>query len=252
MMLPKTGDAEWSGDYDGDFSSQITEEFFSTDSMDDYFPDFNFQENTVPLGNAKPFCMHYDWSTKANRKVIDKYYTVQDMPMCQLAHNPKFRWQEGDPKDGIDFSLWKQHSKKGASKDDCDSDAIFVKSKTAQGGVCYTYEVIESICIALTFKVDEETSSYGWSYHGGCFEDGRIANYMSAKPGNDYTFDKLDFEVREYSNVELDSMFSFTNLFWILSILCLIGAMVAGGVLIYQFVEGRKAENNAANSNNGQ
>jgi len=75
---------------------------------------------------------------------------------------------------------------------------------------------------------------------------------MSAKPGNDYTFDKLDFEVREYSNVELDSMFSFTNLFWILSILCLIGAMVAGGVLIYQFVEGRKAENNAANSNNGQ
>jgi len=76
MMLPKTGDAEWSGDYDGDFSSQITEDFFSTDSMDDYFPDFNFQENTVPLGNAKPFCMHYDWSTKANRKVIDKYYTV--------------------------------------------------------------------------------------------------------------------------------------------------------------------------------
>lgn len=64
---------------------------------------------------------------------------------------------------------------------------------------------------------------------------------MNAKPGTDYFFDKLDFEVREFTSVELESMFSLTNLFWILSILCLIGAIIAGGVLIYQFVESRKA-----------
>ena len=55
------------------------------------------------MGNAKPFCMHYDWSTKANKKIMDRYYVVQDMPTCQLANNVKFRWQESDPRDGIDF-----------------------------------------------------------------------------------------------------------------------------------------------------
>lgn len=131
IMLPKTGDAEWQGDYDGEFGAQITEEYFTTDELKDYFPDFSFREETVPLGNAKPFCMHYDWSTKANKKIMDRYYVVQDMPTCQLASNIKFRWQEGDPRDGIDFSLWKQHSKKVPSSSDCDSEGIFVKSKTA-------------------------------------------------------------------------------------------------------------------------
>ena len=60
--------------------------------MQDYFPDFSFNENTVPLGNAKPFCMHLDWNTKNNRRNIDKYYSVQDMSICKLAQNPKFRW----------------------------------------------------------------------------------------------------------------------------------------------------------------
>ena len=56
---------------------------------------------------------------------------------------------------------------------------------------------------------------------------------MAAKPGTDYSFDKLDFEVREFTSIELESMFSLTNLFWILSLLCLLGAIIAAGILIY-------------------
>ena len=92
IMTPVNGDAEWQSEYDGDFSGSITEDYYTTDSLEDYFPEMHFNENTVPLGNAKPFCMHLDWSTKANKKILDKYYGVQDMPLCALAQNPKFRW----------------------------------------------------------------------------------------------------------------------------------------------------------------
>lgn len=117
IMVAQNGDAEWQGEYDGDFTDQITEEFFTTDKLQDYFPELIFTENTVPQGNAKPFCMHLDWSTQANKKILDRYYSVQEMPICQMAENPKFRWQEQDPKDGLDFTLWKQHSKKVSSQD---------------------------------------------------------------------------------------------------------------------------------------
>ena len=92
LMVADTGSAEHQGEYDGDFEDNITEDYYTTDNMEDYFPEMNFNENTVPLGNAKPFCLHLDWSTKANRKILDRYYTVQGFPQCKLAQNPKFRW----------------------------------------------------------------------------------------------------------------------------------------------------------------
>jgi len=95
---------------------------------------------------------------------------------------------------------------------------------------------MESVCVAVEFKVNEETATYGWSYKGGCFEDGRIANYIAAVPGHEYSFDKLDFEVREYDAglaERLGSVFSLSGIFGLLAVVCLIGALVAGGVLLY-------------------
>ena len=86
------GTAEWAHEYDGDFSDSITEDFFTTDNMLDYFPDFLLSEQTVPLGNAKPFCLHLDWSTIANKRMLDRYYSVQDAPLCKLATNEGYRW----------------------------------------------------------------------------------------------------------------------------------------------------------------
>lgn len=135
-----------------------------------------------------------------------------------------------------------------ASADDCDSYGIFVKSfKT--GGTCYNYEIIESFCIAVSFKVNEESATYGWSYESGCFEDGRMANYVPAVPGRDYNFDKLDFEVREYDPSiaeRMGSFFSLTGLFAFLAAICLIGALIAGGLFVYQTTKARKQQNTNA------
>ena len=130
--------------------------------------------------------------------------------------------------------MWKQFSKKASSADDCDSYAIFVKSKNQSGGVCYSYEVVESICVAVSYKVDEETATYGWKYEGGCFENGKISNFMPAVPGTDYNFDKLDFEIREILNEDdRQSSFSLSGLFKFLSVVCLIGALAAGGYALF-------------------
>ena len=94
---------------------------------------------------------------------------------------------------------------------------------------------MESICVAVKFTVDEESATYGWSYAGGCFEEGRIANYMPAVPGQDYTFDKLDFEVREYVEDVGDQLASFglSGLFALLSTLCVVGAIVVALYVVY-------------------
>lgn len=111
-----------------------------------------------------------------------------------------------------------------------------MKFAAKAGGICYQYDILESVCIAVEFKVNEETATYGWSYEGGCFEDGRIANYKAAVPGTEYSFDKLDLEVREYDAgiaERLGSIFSLSGLFGLLATLCLLGAIVATGMLVY-------------------
>ena len=106
------GQAEWQHEYEEGFADTITDDYFTTDKLHDYFPDVLFKESNVPMGNSKPYCLNLSWNTKVNRKVLDHYYAVQNVPICQNALNPKFRWQESDPRDGIDFFLWKQFTKK--------------------------------------------------------------------------------------------------------------------------------------------
>ena len=94
------------------------------------------------------------------------------------------------------------------------------------GGTCYSYEVIESVCVAVQFSPDPETSTYGWKYVGGCFEDGRVNNYKWATPGTEYVFDKLDFEVREYNGDNISG--DIGKVFGYISLVFLIIAIVAG------------------------
>ena len=64
-----------------------------------------------------------------------------------------------------------------------------------------------------------------------------MSNYMWAKPGTDYTFDHLDFEVREYNPSiaeQLGSVFSLYGIFHLLFLLSIFGAIVAAIVLIVQ------------------
>ena len=76
------GKAEWQHEYDEDFNDTITEDYFTTDRLQDYFPDVLFKESNVPMGNSKPYCLNLSWNTKVNRKVLDHYYAVQNVPIC--------------------------------------------------------------------------------------------------------------------------------------------------------------------------
>ena len=46
------GVAEWEHEYDGDFNDTITEDYFTTDKLHDYFPDVLFKESN-PGGRIK-------------------------------------------------------------------------------------------------------------------------------------------------------------------------------------------------------
>ena len=94
--------------------------------------------------------------------------------------------------------------------------------------------MIESVCVAVRFEIDEETSTYGWVYDGGCFENGAISNWMPAKPGTEYSFDKLDFEIRESNpSLAMQLGFTWTKAFRVLAGISLIAAALALLVFIY-------------------
>ena len=149
IMTPDKGVAEWEWEYDEGFKGDIEEAFFRTDHMQDYFPDMFFTAPHVPLGSSNPFCLHLDWIPRKNKLQKDRYYKIKNFGICAQALNPKYRWQEGDPKEGKDIYLWKQHTAKAQFADECDEWSIFIKSKVEEGGTCYSYEVIESVCVAV-------------------------------------------------------------------------------------------------------
>ena len=65
---------------------------------------------------------------------------------------------------------------------------------------------------------------------------------MAAVPGNEYAFDKLDFEVREVlPEGEGSSWFSFSGIFGFLSVLSLLGAIGAAGYFVYLMTKGKQA-----------
>ena len=71
---------------------------------------------------------------------------------------------------------------------------------------------------------------------------------MPAVPGTEYTFDKLDFEVREYSPslaAEIGSWFSLSGLFGFLSLIAIIGAIAAALFVVYKQYMAKKEANAA-------
>lgn len=96
--------------------------------------------------------------------------------------------------------------------------------------------IAESVCLLVDFAVSVETASYDWEFLGGCYPDNESVNYVAAKPGTEYTFDKIPIEVREYKKSwaeALKSSFSLSSVFFFLSVLCLLGAVVVALVVAY-------------------
>jgi hypothetical protein len=80
--------------------------YFSWQQTESFFPTLHLDEDYIPLGNPKEYCLHLDWVRKDYRKMHEKYYRVQEFPTCSLSTNPRGKWYKSDPTDGIDFKVW--------------------------------------------------------------------------------------------------------------------------------------------------
>jgi hypothetical protein len=107
LMVAENGNSEYEPYYAEGMSDAVTQDFFTIDSTIGYFPTLRFTDLNVPAGSAKPYCLHLDWNRKEQRFQANKYHNVESQSRCAGAYNDKFRWQQGDPKDGADFLLWK-------------------------------------------------------------------------------------------------------------------------------------------------
>lgn len=76
---------------------------FETTDFDQYFPHLHFQQEYVPEGHSKPFCLHLDWIKREQAALRDRYISVINMPYCNGAMSPKIRWDSTFPKTGLDF-----------------------------------------------------------------------------------------------------------------------------------------------------
>lgn len=250
LMVAENGNSEYEPYYAEGMADAVTQDFFTIDSTIGYFPTLRFTDLNVPAGSAKPYCLHLDWNRKEQRFQANKYHNVESQSRCAGAYNDKFRWQQGDPKDGADFLLWKQYSTKAPSADECEPNSIFAPPiYEGRMGTCFRYDVVDSVCVLVQFTQHEESASYVWEYKGGCYPGGKVEHYVPADPGVEYQFKTLAIEVREVLpghkfGEDEDAGFSpsgsLSTLFWWLFLACFIGCLVVGFLIGKEQVEEKK------------
>ena len=181
---------------------------------------------------------------------------VQGFSKCGSV-NDKFIWNEDDPIYGIDIPAWKQTvNEADCSDEDC---AEYCKEKY-QGAfvngvnkhVCYSYEVLESICIVIRYdKLRDE-----YIFHGGCYPGNQTYLMRPAKFGEENDFRDVEIEIRDFSDPLVqagewtDYEYNFGQ-FWryisfVLKILCL-AALGLLGYVAYDIYITRQKYKNAPN-----
>ena len=164
---------------------------------------------------------------------------VQGFGKCSSV-NDKFIWNEDDPIYGIDVPAWKQTvNEADCSDEDC---AEYCKEKY-QGAfvngvnkhVCYSYEVLESICVVIRYdKLRDE-----YIFHGGCYPGNQTYLMRPAKFNEENDFRDVDIEIRDYSDPLIqagewtDYDYNFGQFWRYISFVLKILALAALGLLGY-------------------
>lgn len=246
--------------------------YFTYNETEKYFPVLRVDNNYVPAGTSETICFHLDWIKRKMRHMVDMYNNIDGFNYCENALNPKFRWQQSDPKTGVDLKVWKQtkHTLSCDSQSACVtacesgiSGGIWEESTFIPPGQCYSYQVLDRVCLLIAYKEIPENATYTWEYKGGCFENDEVALYKQALKGNVYKFDNLSIEVRadsdpfvayEKSNFNIGANMSvFAWLAFILTFLGVIGCIVFAGCYAKMHVSQRygklpEEQNTAAQS----
>lgn len=128
------------------------------------FPVLKFDSNNVPVGDSARMCMGVTWVPFKKRNQYDKYLDLKNLPECEMHASGKAYWEEDYPHNGVNFKLWDQIQKKGDSS--C-KNGIYVESTD----LCFTYKVMQQVCILAKYKRDPDHNTYSWVYTGGCYEN---------------------------------------------------------------------------------
>ena len=126
---------------------------------------------------------------------------VEKFPQCGTTLSKKFIWNEDDTIYGIDIPVWSQHIFKAECEIKtcpyyCESNfqGLFVNGKKRK--VCYSYDVLESVCIVIKWNKYKKT----YEYHGGCFQGNQTYKMIQANINETYLFNNVKIEIRDYDD----------------------------------------------------
>ena len=63
-LIASSGASEFEPKYKEGLTDKLTQDYFGFDTTAGYFPTLRFTDLNVPLGSAKPYCLHIDWIRK--------------------------------------------------------------------------------------------------------------------------------------------------------------------------------------------
>mmetsp|Transcript_22728 Transcript_22728/g.40882 ORF Transcript_22728/g.40882 Transcript_22728/m.40882 type:complete len:356 (-) Transcript_22728:32-1099(-) len=167
------------------------------------FPVLTINDDMVPVGMSELKCIYISWAPAKNANHTHEYQDVSGLPDCARASMGL--WSEHDPAIGVDFYVWKQSTiEVSCSKSSCvkaceSAGGWWSFDKDREYGNCYTYEVLDSLCLT----VEKSTDIYGkisWTYKGGCFHDDSIARYHHGEPGSTYQFENVKIQLRSVND----------------------------------------------------
>jgi hypothetical protein len=75
-MQPTNDPSHMTGYFAEGIVDDIADDRFEMNSFQNYFPDFHFMKEYIPLGTSKPYCIHLDWIEKKKASLLDRYVSV--------------------------------------------------------------------------------------------------------------------------------------------------------------------------------
>jgi hypothetical protein len=152
------------------------------------------------LGDSLSLCLGAHWGLIERGKHYEIMKPIQGFPQCTAA-NEKIIWNDDDSIYGVDIPAWKQTMHEiDCNYEDCSDyckskyDGVFVKG--VNKNVCYSYEILDGICLVV--KYDPLKDEY--FYHGGCFPGNNIYKLVPATPGEEVNFYNIEIEIRELND----------------------------------------------------
>ena len=181
-------------------SQDIKPTFFRTNQTRKIFPKFSFKPENIPLGDSLSLCLGAHWGLIERGKHYEIMKPIQGFPQCTAA-NEKIIWNDDDSIYGVDIPARKQIIHEiDCNYEDCSDyckskyDGVFVKG--VNKNVCYSYEILDGICLVV--KYDPLKDDY--FYHGGCFPGNNIYKLVPATPGEEVNFYNVEIEIRELTD----------------------------------------------------